>query len=306
VVELDANTLEKRTVIKVAYHIDTLAVSGIHFAIGGVPFLPKEVGADRAIVEGYTLDGKKIGSASVPTVTEYLRYGSNNASGVSRLDIASDGMTVVVSTFWQDGFGHDSTASSIAQVYSLSDGKLIRNLAPGSWIYAAHFDTAHQNNVVLEVSGYKLTYEAATGARLEAVQQLFHYGRMKMDGGGEIDEVPDELVVTMPGNPPLRQAFADNLVGVAPFPALNIVVALTRDGELEFSSLNGLQPIVTIAPGGGGEWLAFTPSGDYDASPHGTDGAFWIAGDQLSEFATLKAKHEKPGLVEHLLAAAHS
>lgn len=225
-------------------------------------------------------------------VTGPLNYGGDAFSFNASIEL--DGGIVALRTAYSDGFRRGVNNSRVLRLYEARSGRDLSPIARDTEIEG--FDlTDGGKQVKIRNTGEYTVYNVATG-RSEGTAAYDPLYTLDLADGRQVrwfwDRVMlDDKVLTFPMS--LRSLSVSE--------RNNVLVGQTRTGKIHFIDLSRLKTALTIMPFSNGEWIAYTPSGNYTASLDGTEGVYWSLGDNYLPFDALANQFSKPNLVQDLL-----
>ena len=244
--EGDTKTLKLRSLVRVNYRVDQVVPNANNFGIGGVPFLPRDIGSKSASASVYTYAGKKLSTVTFPTNTVYLKYGSLHKADVHTLDVSGDGSMILVGTSWQDGLSRGEEQSTFSRLFSTQTGALIRKFEVGEAFGYAYFGDASAKKVVMRTIDREKSFDTATGKLVSDRPQPLVSGH-EVNNGLTVTFDPQHVkLLNNKGERVVVREFS-NITSIAVFPKLNVVVTMNLQNEIHFLSLTNLETINSIA-----------------------------------------------------------
>lgn len=292
------------TMATLDFDVQTVTVRGDRVAFAGVPFGGSA--AREGIVEVFDLDtGDRTYSVRVPLITDRRRYRGLFDTGFTDLDLSPEGADVIFSTYWQDGFGHPRTHSEKARIIDLESGEELQSIDRGRAVRAVAFHAGDPGLVEVATGSSTGLYERESGRYTD--RSLDHGGLENLVevGGHRVLWTGNEWRLSGPAAE-VHHSTPYETVAVTLFPRHNLMVTLNVANEIGFHDLRTGERRLTIVHKNGGEWIAFTPSGDYTASLLGEERVFWSLGDRMLPFSALRARFERPDLISEMLASIRS
>jgi len=299
----DSRDLRQRSLMTLPYYVDRIASTRALIAFAGEPFKKGAIASETGILESYnrlTLD--RVSHAIVRLRTGVLEYDSVYKAGFTGFDLSPDGKLAVVTTYWQDGFGHDITLSSEARVVDLGLGRIRQVIAPGSEVTNAEFEgsgaiAVHTAHAVFSYDIARATYSLTREVSGEqSVTELRSSPESILWSGIGVRVLTKGALEAREVAP-----IGEHIAGIGVFERQNLVLLVTQGNQILFYDLSGLVKRLIIAPRRSGEWIAFTPNGAFTASPQGASGVSWLVGDRLLPFEALRNHFERPDIVAAML-----
>ena len=164
---LDAATGERKSLLDVPLMLDRVNVDASgYLVLAGKPFPRNNTPypAEGTVILYSRKENKEAGRLKIPLVTEYLQYGAIFDAGFNGADI--DGDTLVVSTYWQDGFGHSRTPTKTIRTYNWKTGKPELALPIGMYINSVYYMDGSPRRILAQTGGGDFFYNAKTGLPL--------------------------------------------------------------------------------------------------------------------------------------------
>lgn len=298
VFSFDTSRFDESKVMTVPFGIDHAVIGNGVVAFGGTVYTDSFSGASEATIETYALDTwKREQHFTVPILTETLKYDRIAASSVYALAIDKHGTEIALVSSWMDGFGHEMSVSKEVRIYGIQDGKLVDTHSFNQAIGGIDFTDRGDLSVSLDSGTWQV--DRKTDARSKLSETVSHEHTIPLDAGRNIIWSGVSLRISPSQKSPIT--FSD-FVDVQAFLNDNLIVALSGSNDLIFYNLATFEKVVTIVPKRSGEWIAYSPLGDYTASLRGSDQVFWSLGDRLLEFGALSKRFEHPSLLADMLA----
>lgn len=272
---------------QVIYNEDLLIIAGVEpdsIGKGGVGYI--------AIYNFKTLS--KLQQTSLKLNTEALAVGVWSG-GFSSLDLSDDGSRLLATTWWNDG-GRRITQSKMISVWDTNNLNVPAKIAKTSRVpltYAV-FKEGDSNTAIAWGPASKMDINLSTS-------NVSNYSQMFTDvpDYGKEPRISREFDRLIYGE---KQRRLDSLAfSMISDESLNLAVVYTLANSMEFYQLDTLEKKLTIQNRRNGEWVAFTPSGYYNASLNGLDGVYWSFGDYLLPFENMQEKYINPRKVKQAL-----
>jgi outer membrane protein OmpA-like peptidoglycan-associated protein/WD40 repeat protein len=293
-ITFDSQEFQSDTVWQTEDDIAAMTMHGDLLVVATVPSESKRKGAANPQITLHVIDLGTMDTLrriTTDIVTAPLRY--REAYSYSAL-IDLDGDTLGLRTSYADGFGHAVDHSSVLRLFNIRTGETLPPIVRDAPVAAF---TVIENGTQVKVRGtgtYGI-YDIATARSVGTApfDPIYSY---TLEDGRKIrwfwDRVTlDDKVLTFPMS--LRSLSLSE--------SNNVLVGQTRTGKIHFIDLSRLETALTIMPFSNGEWIAYTPGGNYTASLNGTEGVYWSLGDNYLPFDALSNKFSKPTLVQDLL-----
>ncbi|QPM90547.1 OmpA family protein [Pseudooceanicola algae] len=210
----------------------------------------------------------------------------------ARVDLEGDSLGLVTS--YSDGLGHSIDSSALLQLFDVQTGAALPSVARNAPIEGFSV-MAEGAEVRVRGTGNYSVYDVATARSIDTApyDPIFS---LTLEDGRKIrwfwDRVTlDDKVLTFPMS--LRSLSLSE--------RNNVLVGQTHTSKIHFIDLSRLETALTIMPFTNGEWIAYTPAGNYTASLQGTEGVYWTLGDNYLPFDALANQFSRPSLVQDLL-----
>lgn len=302
---LNTSKLEKKQGLTLNYRVDKVVANSQVIAFAGKNFTLNSVGNYKGIIEVYDRNTlKRLKGIEIPLITSELDWDDLCDSGFSGFDISPTGDEAVVTSYWQDGFGHALTYSTMARIYNLNDEK--------DWDLFQFkgqlevMDVAYNEGNANEIKIITKTQTAIVDKKPRKILKIdsFRDNEHKIPLGkvnGNIFWSRSYLRFASPTKPLKQLDFPDNLIAVEVFEDRNLLIILNSSNEISLYDLSRLEKVLTILPKTNMEWIAYSPSGYFVSSLNGADKVFWSLGDAYLEFSTLLNLYEKPGIISETL-----
>lgn len=255
--------------------------------------------AELAIVERNS--GKVVGRHRFALPTEDFIHSSDEYPLQSGYDTAlsSDGRHLAIRTDWKEHWGYPTRSSKIVQIFDLQTGQRAKRLELNKPVTGLEFRSEQAGILLVRTETYINRYELAadrygTGYPVARSDRLvFDDGQRRiLRNGYYITHVrTDGSTQVLP--------VAGATDGMA-LPANNLLLLEFGD-ELRYYDLKTLSHQLSVLARANGEWIAYTPDGQYSASPQGTAGLYWSLGEATLPFSALKEKFERPNTVRERL-----
>ncbi|MGB0732238.1 MAG: OmpA family protein, partial [Pontibacterium sp.] len=266
-VVFDGETFLTTTVWSTKESIQSFATSGDLVVLATVPAGSKNKQINSPYVTLHTLDAhtfKPIKSIKTPLVNGSLR----NAPYSFDATITLNGEVVALHTSYSDGFGRRIIDERLVKIFNVLTGEEIGRVSRN---YAIENFQLIDNNQALKVrgsGGYQII-DIATNKHTKNEPFNPSY-QLTLKDGQTVDWFWDR-VSTGKGKALTFPFSLHRLVGSSDN---NLLVGQTKTGKIHFIDLKQLETVLTITPFSNGEWLAYTPEGNYTASLHGTEGVY--------------------------------
>jgi len=306
ILQFNTGEFAEKELLTLDFEVDKWFSNSEIVVFAGKPFLPLYRGALKGVVETYerrTMTRRN--RFEVPLVTvRQLEYDGVYDSGIVGLSANSKGTEISVSTYWQDGFGHAPTSSSFVQRFDATTGKPagVKRLSNEGIMGIKYVNgNDHQLAITTLLTTYVYDNPSDT-VTPQKPRRPAGEERIDLKGGAQIRWSNGFLRYSMPAKGITKEwSFNGNLVGVEVFEDRNLLVTLNNANEISFFDLAKGEQELTILSKNNDEWIAYTPAGEFLASPNGTDKVFWSLGDRNLEFAALAALNEKPDILSQKL-----
>jgi WD40 repeat protein len=301
----DTATFQQSELLKLDFKVEAWDVNGDTIAFAGARYMPVDFGSEDAIIETYDRKGpSKKWRTQVKVLTDYLRYGKLNASGVESFDINSAGTEAVITTYWQDGNGHANQFSKEARVISLADGKVLYSFHNDNEVRQVAFNRNNSDQIQVRTRSRAIVYDRRTWKQVSSGYDLRAFEHeIKLKGGeSELRWGDDYLrLADIKSGQSKQIVFGENLRNVEVFEKQNLFVTIGNSNEISFFDLTRLEKVLSIISKKNNEWIAYAPSGEFASSINGTNKVFWLVGDQTLDFAALRSTFERPNILAERL-----
>lgn len=255
--------------------------------------------AELAIVDRQS--GRELARHRFPLATEDFIYSSDDYPLEASFNtvVSADGRYAAVSTSWKEHWGYPARASKIVQVFDLQSGKRIKRLEMGRPVQSISFRPEQAGVLLVRSEAYVDRYQIASDSfaggypaskadvvlyddgQRRFLRNGFYIAELRADGGSRVLPV---------------SGATDGMV----LPERNLLL-LEFGNELRYYDLKTLSPQLSLLARSNGEWIAYTPDGQYSATPNGTAGLYWSLGEATLPFGALKEKFERPQVVRERL-----
>ncbi|HJS82993.1 MAG TPA: hypothetical protein VJ742_09200, partial [Nitrososphaera sp.] len=296
----DTSKFQETKLLTLNFRVDIWRSNSEIIAFAGKDFLPNNTGAQEGIIEVYdrrtlTLKSK----IKVPFVTGYLQYGTVNNSGFSGFAVDPKGTEAILSTYWQDGFGHSATYSQEARLYNLASGEKTRSIKPGVDVREVSYKKDSPDQLNVTYAGGTYTYDGQSdnyvgwnNLRADEHQRFMRSKKVEIRYGENYVRFAD-----LATGENKQLLFNDDLVSIEIFEDKNLMVVLSTSNEISFYDLARLEKRLSIISKKDNEWIAYATTGEFVSSINGADKVYWSLGDTYLEFEALKSEFERPGII---------
>ena len=301
----NTSKLEEKLILTLNFKVDCIARTPSVIVVGGKKFLADNQGADKGIIEVYEAQTLKLRKRfEVGLVLGPLRYQSVEDSGITALAVNPSGTQVSISTYWQDGFGHPRSLSTLTCPYDVSSGQRLSCIQLPDGVreiaYKQGSDTMLEITTRLRTYVYDLPANKYAGHQRRRANEK----RIALSSGAEVLWAGDYIKYASPAmNEPIELYFKGDLVGVAVFEKNNLLLTLNNANEISFYNLATGQQELTILSKNNNEWIAYAPTGEFISSEHGAEKVFWSLGDRYLEFSALRESFESRDVILRKLDA---
>ena len=254
---------------------------------------------ELAIIERET--GKVVGRHRFALPTEDFIYSRDEYPLQSDYDavLSGDGRNVAIRTNWKEHWGYATRSSKVVQIFDLQTGQRTKRLEMTKPVLGLEFRSEQPGVLIIRTEGYANRYELANerygqgyavansdrivydDGQRRVVRNPFYITHVRADGSSQILPV---------------SGATDGMA----LPDRNVLLLEFRT-ELRYYDLKTLSHQLSVLSRANGEWIAYTPDGQYSASPQGTAGLYWSLGEATLPFAALKEKFERPNVVRERL-----
>jgi WD40 repeat protein/outer membrane protein OmpA-like peptidoglycan-associated protein len=301
----DTATFQQTDLLKLDFKAETWTSNAQVIAFAGAPFMPLDSGSEQGVIEVYDRKSLALKSKTpLLLVLAYLEYGTLDNSGIDSFDVNETGTEAVVTSYWQDGFGHSASYAKEARVVNLADGKVLHSFKIGAEVRQVHYDPDQQDHIHVLTRGSTYVYDRRTWDYVPGEFNLRAYEHdIRLKGGqADVRWGDDYLRYSDKKTGTSKQiVFKEDLINVEAFEDQNLLVTIGNSNEISFFDLSRLEKVLSIVSKKDSEWIAYTPSGEFASSINGTDKVFWLVGDQSLEFAALKSRFERPNILAERL-----
>jgi outer membrane protein OmpA-like peptidoglycan-associated protein/WD40 repeat protein len=299
----NTSSLEAKDVLTLSFQVEKVFTNDQIIGFAGIESSPQEPAPELGTVAVYDRHSMKLiqPPIRIPIPTARLKYDGLYASGFTAFGINTSATEAVVSTHWEDGFGHGGLVSTVARIFDLKTGGKIRELPIGGAVFDVTYDKA--NDELVKISTRVRTYviNKTSGKRIDTNRLRSGEHAIPLKNNGNIFWAKNYLQYVPQDTSARKQLlFDDHLVGAEVFEDQNLLITLTNLNEISFFNLSKLEKVLTIIPKLKNEWIAFSPDGAYTASLRGVDKVFWSLGDRYRAFAE-ESYRERPDLIEERL-----
>jgi outer membrane protein OmpA-like peptidoglycan-associated protein/WD40 repeat protein len=245
--------------------------------------------------------GRELARHRFSFATEDFIYSSDEypLNSNYQVEISPDGRYAALATNWREHWGYDTRHSKIVQIFDLQTGKRVKRLEMNKGVVGIAFPP-EQPGVLLvrndkSVSRYRVESDSFGNsyAASKAEQILFD------DGARRYQRNPF-YVTEISADGRTRVLPSSGAVDGLVLPDRNLLL-LEIGHELRYYDLKTLTHQLSLLSKRNGEWVAYTPDGQYSASANGTAGLYWSLGEATLPFAALKEKFERPNVVRDRL-----
>lgn len=306
VLRFDTDKFQQDEALVLDFKVDRWLSNAQFVAFAGKPFTRNDVGAENGVILVYDRKSMALkAKIEIPLVTDYLVYRSLNDSGFSSFALNEAGTETVVTTYWQDGFGHADTNSKEARVFNLADGRLARSIKLTVEIAEVAYNRDEPKLLDVRTRGGTYVYERATGNYVRWENLRAYENRLRLrQQDAELRWSKEYLRYLDTKTGTTKQLnVEDYLVAVEIYEDKNLLITLGGANEISFYNLSTLDKGLSIIAKKNNEWIAYAPTGEFVSSMNGTDKVFWLVGDELLEFAALAERFEQPKLIAAKLNA---
>lgn len=295
---LDTSTFRSRKVISTSSRFDVHTIGDRYVVLSSVEGSDRDA---RGRCDNPTGKGEleiwdkktftRVAGFSFPLCTESVRLGLYNPD-IQDVSVDERSGIVAVATSWQDGWGTARVSSRNVQRFGFKgesypplrfpeETKSLRYLPDGT----------------LEV-GFSGRFAAYRGTERVTDFASSHLRRIPLRGGESIRW--NDSVAEVRG---IRRIFPGNLEGLLVDQDRNLLIAVLLQNEFRFFDLETFQLRCSLAVKDDRDWIAFTPSGEYSASEHGSEFAFWNDHGSLIPFERVRTLKNDPRVLARALAA---
>lgn len=295
VVVLDSDDFTVRTLWSSDNEISNLLLDGDTLVVATVPPNSDNRGAPDPQAQLHVFDVKTLRekrSFSVPIVNGPLNYGGKAFN--YRVGMALKRGKVAVRTDYSDGFGREVMRGDILRIFDVANGRELNKTTRSGEIKGFYFDDDAGSVMVRTGLSYDIV-DVETGKTTGSEPYDPTYA-ITLEDGRKLRWFWDRVTL---GDKTLT--FPMSLTYLVASEKNHMLVGQTRTGTVHFIDLDNLAIVLTISSFRDGQWLAYTPGGNYTASLNGTRGVYWSLGDNYLPFDALAAQFDKPNLVQALL-----
>lgn len=306
---LNTSRFEKKELLSLNYVVDKILVNSLFIAFAVKEFQPNFVGNRTGKIEIYDRKTLKLlRTVSVVLQTRQLEFGRLCDAGFSGFDIAPTGDEAIMTTYWQDGFGHEASHSNRVSIINLSEGEEGNGLSISLGENVEVFDVAYDKNnadfIAATMKSRTVTLDKKTGKALKwsssrYQEKKIHLPKSNADILWSASYL--RLMSRSAGEAPRLLDFDDNLIGVEVFEDKNLLISINSLNEIVLYDLSRFEKVLTIVPKVNREWIAYAPSGYFVASLNGPEKVFWSLGDDYLEFSALVAMYEDSKIIADTL-----
>lgn len=243
---LDVETGNRKPLFDVPLKLDQIRASaGGLLVVAGKPFPASEYEvAENGVVIAYRReDLREVGRVSVPFVTEYLSYSAVFGAGFTGVDV--NGNEVVVSTYWEDGFGRGATYTRALRIFDLKTGARKVLLPTGNLIYDVAYTDENPRRILLKTPDGEFLSDAKTGQYVGATPNFSSENYLSLKTGERIrwtEDTVERLPAGMESDGRLpsggkRLLFDDLILNATIFEDINCMAILTQHNVIQFYNL---------------------------------------------------------------------
>lgn len=249
------------------------------------------------------ISGKLLASHPVLLRLEDALYSNDDALHYGNVSTSIDpsGRYLAMRVSWKEHWGYPELSGKVVWLFDLETGKEIERLSLKGRAEKISFMPG--NAAKLRVGFDTKTEVYDVSKRGWGENEPWTSKETLHDENGTLKVLANKNILTLLDNDqPERYVFArKNPETVKLFPAQNLMLVYYGGGEYDYYDLKMLNLQLSMHMREKGEWLAYTPSGEFSASPNGAQGYYWALGDKYLPFDALKERFERPDVIKQQL-----
>lgn len=294
-IAFDTARYTHRVVYDSGLEVVSLDIEGDHIVLGGEPDDDRpKVNPEGTVLVLDRKTFREVRRISHPLVTEPVKFREIWRTDITTV-VSATGLVAVTSKF-ESGFSTGVENSRVATIYDIATGRELSSVAMDKRHTAIKWSEDGTELWFKDDVRWRI-FDPKTGRQLRTQDPDFDYAETLADGS-ELTWFFDFMAYD--GR---EITFPFSLRDVTVAEDLNLAAGITNGNEIVFVDLKQMQRALTISVKADGEWIAYTPEGEFTASLHGTEGVFWSLGDNFLPFEALQERYERPGLIRNRLEA---